>query len=213
MIKSILFDMDGTLADTETLHFKAAQQVLLDKGIKLDNLAFSEYVGISEEEIWKKAKSRLGIKDSFSEFEKARRKHYFNIIKGIKPITGLNVFLEELKSKNIEIALVTSSGREVVDATLSALKIKNYFNVIVSADDVKLKKPDSEPYLLAMNMLKRQKKECIAIEDSVHGIESAKKAGIKCIGITTYHKGLELSKADKIIGSYVGIDFDEINRI
>lgn len=213
MKKAFFFDMDGTLADTETLHFKAAQQVLLDKGIRLDNIAFSEYVGISEEEIWKKAKSRFEIKDSFSEFEKARRKHYLNLIKGIKPIKGLNTFLEELKSKDVGIALVTSSGREIVDATLSALKIQNYFKVIVSADDVKLKKPDSEPYLLAISKLKRKNHECIAIEDSVHGIESAKKAGIKCIGITTYHSKNELKKADMIIDSYEHIDYDEINKI
>lgn len=213
MKKAFFFDMDGTLADTETLHFKAAQQVLLDKGIRLDNIAFSEYVGISEEEIWKKAKSRFEIKDSFSEFEKKRRTHYLNLIKGIKPINGLTNFLEELKSMNVEIALVTSSGREIVNATLSALNIQSYFSAIVSADDVKLKKPNSEPYLLAMSMLKRGKKECIAIEDSVHGIESAKKAGIKCIGITTYHSKNELKKADMIIDSYEHIDYDEINKI
>jgi HAD superfamily hydrolase (TIGR01509 family) len=213
MIRAVLFDMDGVLADTEPLHFLAVQELLKGYGFVLPDSQFMDYVGISEGHIWELAKKEYGITMDFLHFENERRKHFFKIIeKSLFPTRGVLKLLGDLKKHSVRIALVTSSGREIAEAILNKLKIKDSFEVMVTADDVSMKKPHNEPYLLALKKLGIGPESCAAVEDSVHGIESAKSAGIYCIGVNTYGKAEIVSRADMAVNSLEEIKIENINN-
>lgn len=211
MIKAILFDMDGVLSDTEPLHFMALQMLMKTYNIFLPDSSFEDYIGISEEKIWEVAREEYKIKDGFIEFEDKRRGFFYRIIKeSMHPAKGLHRLMEELEKNKIKIALVTSSGKKVADAVLEQLNIRQYFDVMVTADDVKNKKPHNEPYLLALRRLGVNPKDGVAVEDSPHGIESAKSSGLFCIGVDTYNKKEIVSMADMAVASLDEITLEKI---
>ena len=182
--------MDGVIADTEPLHFKAYQQVLKDFGKDAPDSEAVLHVGMSEEDIWHMANEKHKISITFQEFEKMRRIKFFLQLRDITPNDGLFDLLNSIKEDDLQIGLVTSSGKEVADKIMGLFGLSSYFDVIITGDDVKNKKPDKEPYMLAMKKLSVECSECIAIEDSKKGIMSAKAAGIRCIALQQNIKGI-----------------------
>ena len=214
MICGVFFDMDGVLADTELLHFISAQQIVKEKGFRLPDNKFSEYIGISEEDMWKKIVYEFSLSVKFVDFEKQRRINFKKLIdKKLIPNKGLMELLLDLRSHNIKIVLVSSSSKEIVDLILNKLNITSYFEVIVSGDDVKRKKPHTEPYKKALELTSLKSNEAIAVEDSIFGILSAKNTGIYTIGLKTYHTEKELRKADKIINTLEELNYNILSNL
>jgi HAD superfamily hydrolase (TIGR01509 family) len=120
----------------------------------------------------------------------------------IKPTKGIERFLNDLKVNGIKMGIGTAAMKFKTNAILEELDLKHYFDVIVSAEEVKKGKPDPETYLKAVEMLDLKINECFVIEDAPNGIEAAKAGDIKCIAITTTHEKSELGRADKIIDSF-----------
>ena len=213
MLKAVFFDMDGVLADTEPLHFKALCMLLEKQGKVLESTRLQEFIGVSEKEIWNKARKEFSIDKDFDTFESERRKLLFSLLSGLKPTPGCTSLISDLKKHNIILGVVTSSGREVASKILSALSLDNEFSCIITADDVKQKKPAAEPYLFAAKKIKVSPTQCIAIEDSSHGIHSAKDAGLFCIGLNIYNDERSLKKADCIIKSFLELSFASLSGL
>ncbi len=198
MIKAIIFDMDGVIVDTKMLHFLAWEKFWGKKGIKhtfddfmknfgKDNkVIFSEmYNGISEEEIEVLSREKESY---YKEFAKGK----------IKPSPGAVELIRNLRRNNYPIALATSSPRHAVEFVIGQIKLEKYFDAIVTSSEVKFGKPEPEIFLKAAEKLAVKPEECVVIEDSLHGIEAARRAGMKCIAVATTHKEEELKHADLI---------------
>ena len=186
-MKAIIFDMDGVIADTEPLHFESLNMVLANYNIKLPDSSFGKYIGLSEEDTWKMIKSEYNLYVTIDELMRERRDYIFDLIERLKPAKRLYLLLNQLDKH--KLALVSSSDRAIVTSVINKLKLQGYFDVIVTGDDVTNKKPDPEPYLLALRKLRLGPEDCIVIEDSPPGVKSAKGAGIRCIALThTYRK-------------------------
>jgi len=199
-IRGVLVDLDGTLVDSISIYEKAYILLLKEFGIDVDiNLYKNSGEGPLEiaRRIYERYKDKLNI--SFDDFIARREKILRDLISEIKFTPGAKEFLSYVKDKGFKVGLVTSSFKDFTESLLENLGLKGFFDVVITADDVKRSKPDPEPYLLALNKLNLLPDECIAIEDSIYGVISAKTAGINVIAVLT---GVNTRRELKGLGVY-----------
>jgi beta-phosphoglucomutase len=183
----ILFDLDGTLTDSEYLHNMADAFILkkfnVDFKKELENKTFTldETTGLKQMKVFDFYIKLFNLKTS-SDFLLEEKIKYFKKIK-IKLYRGMDKTLKKLKKEH-KLAIVTSGHPEVVEIILEKTKIKPYFDVIITSEDVSEGKPSPIPFESAMKKFKAKRDECIVIEDSVNGIISGKKAGMISIGVS-----------------------------
>jgi beta-phosphoglucomutase len=170
-MKALLFDLDGTLVDTEKLDDMAMWKILKKIGIssnkKFIGCTLKEYIqGITKD---KSLQER--IKKEFT-------REYEFILKSTELKLNHKLLSLLKKSYNLKIALVTSNNRRLTRIILTKLGLESFFDIIITTEDVRKNKPHPEPYLKAMEKLGVNPADCIAFEDSKEGIKSAIAAGI-----------------------------------
>ncbi len=212
MVKAVIFDMNGVIVDDELVHELAFKQICANFKIDVTHRVYLDCcVGKTDfegfETLFKKHKIKMPpiqklVKQKSALYQKL-------ILKHAKTYPGVISLIKKL-SKKYPLALATSSIKKEVLATLQYFDIKKYFRVIITADDVAHGKPNPEPYLLAAKKLKLAPRECIAIEDSINGIASAKAAGMACIAITNTYPKNRLTQADLIVSKFSEIDLNTI---
>lgn len=183
MIKTIIFDMDGVLFDTEKIYDEAWKIVLSEKSVENIDYIISGCRGLnaddSERFLDKTLKGNFSGKDCLRDLI-----YKFNEIIGergipIKP--GVHELLSYLKKENYEIGLASSTRKSMVISHLKDAGILNYFDEIIAGDMVVKGKPDPEIYLTSCSKFNKAPNECIAIEDSVNGVTAALRAGMNAI--------------------------------
>jgi len=196
--------MNGVITDDEDIHELATKEVFNSIGIDLssenyrkfclgrtDIVAFKDLFKIFDIHI-------LNIEDLITK----KSVQYQKLIQGnLKVFPGIIELIKKLHKKYI-LALTSSSTFDEVQVVVDQLGIKDLFKVIVTSKDVLQGKPDPEPYLLTADKLNVACKSCLVIEDSENGIQSAKKAGMKCVAITNTENPNKLTNADRIIDNY-----------
>jgi len=205
--KAIIFDMDGVLVDSMPYHFLAWYEALRPYGIRVS--CFDVYS--KEGERWDKTLKDLfkdsGIKLSpgimkeiFIKRQKIFKKYFCrSIFKGAQE--SLNCF----KAEGYLLGLVTGTPIQEVNKILPS-KILSMFEVIVAGNQVKRGKPHPEPYLKASRLLSLAPSQCLVVENAPLGIESAKRAGMFCIAVTTSLPAAYLKKADMVVEKLSDID-------
>jgi len=171
-MKALLFDLDGTLVDTEKLDDLAMRRVLKRNGL---SIKFRDFVGCTLDEylvsITSEKKLRQKIKGEFI-------KDYTLLLR--KTSLTLNHKLLELikQNSNLKLALVTSNTKKITTIILRKVGLSKIFDVVITCEDVENQKPHPEPFLKAVTLLNISPDECTAFEDSRTGLQSAKSAGI-----------------------------------
>lgn len=208
MISTVIFDLDGLLADTELLHCQAYQMAFVERGI---NLGVADYA-----EHW--IRQGKGIVDwvvlrglTFDPHALRMRKsqHYLSLLESsLRPMDGALELLESLRGR-FRTALASSSYRDAIDGVLAGLRIAHYFEAIVSGLDVAKVKPAPDIFLLAAGRLQVDPTECLVFEDAEKGVLAAHRAGMRCIavpnGFTQHH---DFSKATRVCASLREINID-----
>ncbi|EKQ57003.1 MULTISPECIES: HAD family phosphatase [unclassified Clostridium] len=203
-MKAVIFDMDGVIIDSEPIHFEVDMQTLKDLGCNISFEELEKYVGTTNEYMITDLKRKYNINQSVDEIiqykvEMTKKKV---IESDLKPIEGIYELLLHLKRNNIPIAIASSSPRSFIEVVISKFEIKDYFNYIISGEEVLNGKPAPDIYFKAAKKLKVSPENCIVIEDSRNGVLAAKAAGMKCIGFKNVNSGnQDLSKADIIVKS------------
>ena len=215
-IKAVLFDMDGTIADTEPFHIKAIQEILKeDLNLEVSDDELDEYIGLIYPEKLKEIFKKRNIQENIGELSNRIGKRYIKLVeKRINFTPGAENLLKLLKKNDFLIGLISSSQRKSMNSITKVTNSKKYFNVTVAGNEVEKRKPDPECYLKAEKELNVKPEECVVVEDSVPGVESAKNAGMFCIAIPNkYIKNGDFSKADIVVNSLNEIDLDLLNSL
>jgi beta-phosphoglucomutase len=192
-IRTILFDMDGTLVDSIPFHQEAWLRFLGNHGIHLRPEDFhAQNHGTIHEMIGRffpHVKSLEKRAELGEEKEITYRKIYQPYL---KEVAGLSPFLRELKNREISIHLATMGDQNNIDFTLDGLGIRNFFDTTTGGHEVLKGKPNPEIFIKSLEKTGLKKEECLVVEDSGGGIRAALAAGLKVIGIATSHTRKEL---------------------
>ncbi|MBD2259921.1 HAD-IA family hydrolase [Pseudanabaena sp. FACHB-2040] len=188
MLKALLFDLDGTLADTDPIHRVIWREVLQPYGYEVDEAFYQQHIsGRLNENIVKDLLPQLypDQEPQFSADKEAR----FREMAGhqLRPVTGLMPLLTWGQQQQLAMAVVTNAPRANAEFMLQTLALTDTFNPVILAGELPLGKPDPLPYREALRQLNLHPEEAVVFEDSTSGICSAVGAGITTIGIATTH--------------------------
>ncbi|EOE4934974.1 HAD family hydrolase [Enterococcus hirae] len=185
--KAVIFDMDGLLFDTEIVYYEASQMVADQMGFPYDKELYLKYLGVSDEEVWAnyhqifasfgKNNVQKFINDAY---EETIRRFSLGAVQ-LKP--GVIELLDFLEEHRIPKVVASSNQRHIIELLLEKNQLTNYFETIVSAENVKRAKPDPEIFLLVHEYLGTKKQETLVLEDSKNGILAAASAEIPVIMI------------------------------
>ncbi len=199
--RAVLWDMDGVLVDTSAFHFEAFRELLAGLGRELTEEDFRKVFGLRNDAILREL---LGELPPSQVEELARRKEEAfraKASKAVKPLPGSIALIEKLRQRGKRLAIVSSAPRENVVMVLQSLGLTEAFDTVLSEEDVPRGKPDPQGYLLAAERLGVSPADCVVLEDAPGGVEAAKRAGMRCIGIARGRRPEELSDADLVVST------------
>lgn len=211
-ILAVIFDMDGILVDTEKLKAEAHSSCTKSFGVHVNQDLYSTLMGQSFSEVASAFIKETGLKVNAEDY-----KERFNSIyqKKIACISNLNNgvinILNQCRTLNLKLGVVTSSERWMLEKILSNVGILQLFDVAIASEDVTEEKPSPEPYLSIVNRLGVSPEQAIVFEDSEPGIQSASKAGITVFGLRhLYNRQHDFGLAKKEFTSFVEVDLTEL---
>lgn len=205
-IKAILFDLDGTLCKTEAYQLKAWNDVLEKRGVFIDPKEYYKYIGKTAQEVEKDIIKEHNLNIDLGELEKEKEKILLQWFKDDDDLELMPYAKEAIEffadHPSLFMGLCTSGSKNEVICKLKKNDLCDRFDIIITKDDVLRGKPFPDVYLEGMKRLGLKGSECLAIEDTEHGLESAKSAGAFCFVIPQeFSKKQNFSKADKILNS------------
>jgi HAD superfamily hydrolase (TIGR01509 family) len=198
--KAFLFDLNGTMIDDMNYHINAWHRILNEfgAGISLEKTK-EECYGKNQELLERVFPGRFSDveKDAISlqkeqQYQREYRPH-------LRLINGLDSFLEKSHTDGVKLAIGSAAIQYNIDFVVDGLHIRDYFEAIVSADDVRHSKPDPETYNTCAGKLDVDPSRCLVFEDAPKGVETAQNAGMDCVVITTLHKKEEFSQYNNVV--------------
>lgn len=204
---AVIFDMDGVIIDSNPFHKISLRQFCEKYGYRLsDGELIRKIYGRTNKE-WIASLFGALTREELARYGEEKEALFREIYKkDIQPLPGLPQFLRSLQEKNIPVAIGTSAPRSNVDFVLEHTGLEKYFPIILDESDVEHGKPNPEIYLKVAARLGFEPGQYIVFEDSLSGVESARRAGAKVVGVATTHSFEELRHTDLVIQ-----DFSELN--
>ena len=195
-MKAVIFDMDGVMTDSEHMINEAAIAGLREYGIEPETVDFLPFVGMGEDRYIGGVARKYGL--TYVPEMKARvYEIYFDLISGrLTAFPGVHDLLEQLKARQVLLAVASCADRIKIEANLEAIAVElAWFHAILAGDEVQNMKPAPDIYLAAAEKLGVAPKSCCVIEDSINGIRAAKTAGMRCVAVAQSFAASELQAA------------------
>ncbi|WP_328869502.1 HAD family phosphatase [Streptomyces sp. NBC_00287] len=182
---SIIFDLDGTLVDSEPNYYEAGRQTLAEHGVPDFSWAEHEsYVGISTLETVTDWKARYRLRASVEELLAAKNRRYLDLARvSTRAYPEMRKFVELLATEGIPMAVASGSSREAIEAVLVGTGLDAHLRTVVSADEVDHGKPAPDVFLEAARRLGAEPADCVVLEDAAPGAAAAHAAGMRCVAI------------------------------
>ncbi|WP_105125161.1 HAD family hydrolase [Streptococcus suis] len=203
MVKAIIFDMDGVLFDTETFYFQRRIDFLATKGLSVEHLEPSIFVGGRASQMWKRI-----LADDYESWDVPALEEEYRIYKENRPtpyaerlFPDVRDSLERLKNKGLPLVLASNTDGAEIERALSEAGIATYFDQTFSGMDCQAPKPHPAVYEQAVQALGLDKKDILVFEDSSKGIAAAKAANLTVWAIRDRHYGIDQSQADRLVDS------------
>jgi len=185
---AVVFDLDGTLCDSEPFIAAAAAEALRRRyGIIVSVEDFAPFVGAGDDRYISGGAAAHGIAADLAIDKPLTYEVYLELIPGaLQPVAGAAAFIERLRAGGLHLALATGSDRRKLEWSLDAIGLSGaLFDATVSADDVVRKKPDPETFLVAIARLGLAPERCLVAEDARNGVLAGRAAGCEVLGIAS----------------------------
>lgn len=215
-MNTIIFDMDGVLIDSEYTYLESKTNMLNDAGYDVDISYQYQFMGTTYTYMWQAMKEELDlpleVEDYISEMNLRRAEMIER--DGVKPIKNIQQFVKQLHEAGFRMAVASSSPKKDIEFAMDSLNLAQYFEYLVSGEEVENSKPAPDVFLYAASLLEVAPEECIAFEDTKNGSKAAKSANMYTIGFENpdYPKQ-DLSAADEIITDFTQVDIERLKRI
>ena len=210
--RAVLWDVDGTLIDSAEYHWLAWREAMAAEDYVLTYEQFAQTFGWRNDAILREFFGREIPLSEARRISDAKERRYrdFVLARGIELLPGVRRWLDRLKAAGWKQAIASSAPRPNVDAILSALQMTDQFDAIVSAEDVVNGKPHPQVFLLAAERVAVPPARCIVIEDAPAGIEGARRANMRSIGVGPKHA---VASADYIVPTLDELDAEALERL
>ena len=211
---AIVFDLDGTIVDTETVEYQSIRAVWADHGAEYTIAHFEHVIGTSVGPDWvEELAAHLGEPVQVAAAHARRRDVKARLLDTLQSRAGIDHLIEQAAAAGVPMAVASNSPLDWVEARLHHLALHHHLSALITIDIVSQPKPHPAPYLQACAALGADPAHSIAFEDSATGVASARAAGlytIACPGPLTL--GHDLSAADRIIGSHTELTLADLGR-
>ena len=210
--RAVLWDMDGTLIDSEELHWISWRDTIASEGTAITHEQFLASFGQRNDSILPRWLGAAATPERMERIANAKEELYRRLVRrdGIPSLPGLNIGCASLHDQGWLQAIASAAPRANVDAVLEALSATHIFQAIVSAEDVRRGKPDPEVYLTAAARVGVSPDRCVVLEDAVAGVQGARSAGMKSIGVS--RNGTHLP-ADIVVHSLESLEPDAFEKL
>lgn len=183
-IKGIIFDCDGTLADTMPLHWRAWQAVTLRHGINFPEDRFYSLGGVPSRDILKMLSLEQGLQLDHIEVAKEKESAYLPLIHQVEPVNSVVAVAREHHGR-IPMAVASGGTREIIEMVLRHMGIRQLFNAVVTSEDVVRQKPEPDIFLEAARRIGVAPQFCRAYEDTDLGLQAIRSAGMEAVDVRT----------------------------
>jgi beta-phosphoglucomutase family hydrolase len=214
MLRAVIFDWDGVVVDSSAHHERSWEVLATKRGLPLPPDHFKRGFGKKNNVIipdlgWAADPTEVdALAHEKEEIYRAMVRE-----KGIEPLPGVRELLAGLREKGIPCAIASSTERANLDLPLDLMGLRDFFQVIVSGEEVIHGKPDPAVFLVAAKRLGIVPADCVVIEDALVGIEAAKRAGMAVLAVATTNPLEALGSADAAIGSMAEVTPDRLSAL
>lgn len=204
--RGAVFDLDGTLIDTEPRNRVLWSRLLATHGVPYDDELIREFTGRRGREVLAELLHLFPGRTAEELFEEAVAFERSPEWPAADPVPGAVELVRSLHGAGVPMGLVTSGARVYAEGLLDELGVRELLDVLVTADDVTAGKPDPEGYLMACDRLGLAAAHTVAFEDAPAGVAAAKSAGMWCVGVATTLPAELLSAADRVVPNLKEVD-------
>ena len=196
-----IFDWDGVLVDSSAYHEESWNVLAAREGLPLPPGHFKRGFGMKNEVIIPEVLGWSSDPAEVARLAREKERTYRELVKegGIDPMPGVVGWLQALKAAKVPCAIGSSTHRKNIDCVLERIRLGEFFDAIVSGDEVKKGKPAPDIFLTAAERLNGEPGHCVVFEDAHVGIEAALAAGMKVIGVATTHPADSLEGAHRVV--------------
>ncbi len=208
--KAAIFDLDGVIVNTVPLHFKAWQKMFKEYGRDFTFEDYKEKVDGIPRLDGARAILNEASEDELKKASEKKQGYFLEYLERAKiPVYNSTVdLIKNFKEKGLKVAIISSSKNCL--SVLKKIALVDLFDVIITGNDITKGKPDPQVFLMAAKKVSVDPVECVVFEDAVLGVEAAKRAGMRCIGIDRYGKPDRLNKADLVVSDLAEVDMEKI---
>lgn len=217
MIKTVIFDMDGVIVDTEPVHHYAYNEHFKQLNIEITPEIYASFTGNSTKNIFERLKAYFNLEQDVQTLVETKRNLFneaFDKKEDLYLLEGVEDLIKELHQNGMQLVLASSSAKVTINRIFNRFGLHQYFTYIVSGEDFPKSKPHPAIFEHAVFLSETPRENCIVIEDSTNGILAAKAAGIYCIGYDSINSKMQdYSKADEVISHFNELSYEKIRNI
>ncbi len=215
-LKAVLFDMDGVIVDTEPLHRKAYFTMFEEVGISVSEELYASFTGNSTKKVCETLIEKFNLNRTVQELFTIKRfffKKHFDNDPEFDLIPGVLNLIKNYHQNGVKLVLASSASMNTINWVFEKFDLEKYFIGKISGDTLKESKPNPEIFILAAEIAKEAKENCLVIEDSTNGILAAHSAGIFCTAYKSEHTiGQNYEKANLLISDFANIEFAKMSE-